>query len=452
MSLHPKYFLGKVFIRTDAGTMLEITDQLQALDGLADELAALNGLTASVTELNYNDNATPGGLDASKTVIRTASSGIALKTLAVNAAGSNQGNGTALTADVNIVSQSDGTKGVVLPTAIVGHSVRVINNVATQTLKVYPATGGQINALGANVAHVLGPGQAATYHASALLTWHVEDGAGVTATTAELNLVDNQVAAAVMTVGAEGGNVINVGIQLNDAAGSAMATRSSVFAYLSNDANGDSVCTTAPNGGVAIGTDGLLIGTPQTVANAILVDGNLAISGGDAAKFKTTQTACFTINGLSYTKAATDALTFTAAHVISANKFGVVLVQINGAGTVSTKVPLTPQIYDDAPTALAALPSADANNVALGYIAIANNAVDWTANTSNMTDGDGVTTAVFNDTAQSSITAVPKAFWLTSEADGDIDINITDTGTPTFYLAVVLPNGKLNVSSAITFA
>ncbi len=39
-----------------------------------------------------------------------------------------------------------------------------------------------------------------------------------------------------------------------------------------------------------------------------------------------------------------------------------------------------------------------------------------------------------------------------SESDGDIDVNITDTGTPTFYFVLVNPNGKLVVSDAITFA
>lgn len=39
-----------------------------------------------------------------------------------------------------------------------------------------------------------------------------------------------------------------------------------------------------------------------------------------------------------------------------------------------------------------------------------------------------------------------------SEADGDIDVTITDTGTPTFYLVLVAPDGKLYPSGAITFA
>lgn len=41
---------------------------------------------------------------------------------------------------------------------------------------------------------------------------------------------------------------------------------------------------------------------------------------------------------------------------------------------------------------------------------------------------------------------------LISEADGDIDITITESTAKTFYLVVVLPDGSLKVSNAITFA
>ncbi len=37
-------------------------------------------------------------------------------------------------------------------------------------------------------------------------------------------------------------------------------------------------------------------------------------------------------------------------------------------------------------------------------------------------------------------------------ATGQADINITEAGTATWYLVVVMPNGKLAVSGAITFA
>ena len=45
-----------------------------------------------------------------------------------------------------------------------------------------------------------------------------------------------------------------------------------------------------------------------------------------------------------------------------------------------------------------------------------------------------------------------KIYFLVSESDGDIDIDLTETGAATWYLVLVMPSGKLVVSSAITFA
>jgi len=64
---------------------------------------------------------------------------------------------------------------------------------------------------------------------------------------------------AAFVIGADAGTTINVAIQLKDSAGADLAVRGSVFAYLSDDANGDSIAGTAPSSGWAIGTDGLLI-------------------------------------------------------------------------------------------------------------------------------------------------------------------------------------------------
>ena len=83
---------------------------------------------------------------------------------------------------------------------------------------------------------------------------------GVTATAAEVNALDGAPMDATLVVGAEGGGTtINVAIQLKDLAGDDLAVRGSVLAYLSDDANGDSIAAAAPSGGWAIGTDGLLI-------------------------------------------------------------------------------------------------------------------------------------------------------------------------------------------------
>jgi len=61
------------------------------------------------------------------------------------------------------------------------------------------------------------------------------------------------------TIGAEtGGDTRNVGIQLKLGEVN-VVERCGVLAYLSDDANGDSIAGTAPDGGVTIGTDGLAI-------------------------------------------------------------------------------------------------------------------------------------------------------------------------------------------------
>lgn len=67
----------------------------------------------------------------------------------VAAAGSSQSDAAALIEGLNVVSGADGTKGVVLPTAVAGMVV-YIKGTTAGVLKVYPATGGAINAISAN--------------------------------------------------------------------------------------------------------------------------------------------------------------------------------------------------------------------------------------------------------------------------------------------------------------
>ena len=74
-----------------------------------------------------------------------------------------------------------------------------------------------------------------------------------------VNAVDGTPA---FTVGAEAANVINVAVVVKDLNGSAVATKRKVYAWLSATA-GAVVVTTAPTGGVAVGTDGTVISSPQ---------------------------------------------------------------------------------------------------------------------------------------------------------------------------------------------
>lgn len=264
---------------------------------------------------------------------------------------------------------------------------------------------------------------------------------------------NQQVASRVtFTVGVEAVNAINVALQVKTAGTRDVSRRVRLRAWLSSDANGDNILHGAlmPTGGYAIGTDGTLFPGPQP-ANWLQAKATLIKDVTTAEQFSTSTTASFTINGKEYTKAAAVDLTFTAAHVVNANTFGVILVQVTAAGTISTKVPLATQLYASAALALAALPAPDAGNVALGYIAIANNAGTWTANTDDLTNASDVTTAAFVDAAESGA-LYPPTFDLLSEADGDIDITFSETLVRApFYLNVQLPDGTVSTSGAITF-
>lgn len=75
----------------------------------------------------------------------------------VTAAGTVQGDATALTTTYNIVTTATADQGVVLPDAATGKVAKVINTTAVN-IKVYPASAEQIDSLGTNVAKNLAPG------------------------------------------------------------------------------------------------------------------------------------------------------------------------------------------------------------------------------------------------------------------------------------------------------
>lgn len=69
------------------------------------------------------------------------------------------------------------------------------------------------------------------------------------------------------------------------------------------------------------------------------------------------------------------------------------------------------------------------------------------AMTAFATTGGSTGIAIGTDGALLALVA-KKLFLATSEADGDIDLTWTDTGTESVAVAVILPNGKVVVSDA----
>ena len=95
---------------------------------------------------------------------------------------------------------------------------------------------------------------------------------GVTASTDEINSLDGMaITGDEQTIGDQAGDVINVAVQLESASGG-FDYRTGVFVYLSDSQYGLSLAATAPDGGWAIGTDGVLI--PVVTGKAAYVVAN----------------------------------------------------------------------------------------------------------------------------------------------------------------------------------
>lgn len=91
----------------------------------------------------------------------------------VAGAGTNQGTAAALSPGINLVTGADATVGVILPTAKPGMEV-VIKNIdaANAVLKVYPASGGTINALSPDGAISLAAKVSAHFIATSATQWY----------------------------------------------------------------------------------------------------------------------------------------------------------------------------------------------------------------------------------------------------------------------------------------
>ncbi len=93
-----------------------------------------------------------------------------LKTATVAAAGNSQGTAAALTAEINQVTGSDGTKGVILPAAQPGMELKVFNNVAAACI-VYGNTGAAINGGAANASYSVTSNKNAIFTAFSTTSW-----------------------------------------------------------------------------------------------------------------------------------------------------------------------------------------------------------------------------------------------------------------------------------------
>ena len=93
---------------------------------------------------------------------------------AISAAGTTQGAATALTTTFNRVTTvvSASAEAVVLPTAVAGRVIYILNADAVDTLKIFPATSDDINDGAANASTDLGPGARIMFVAVDATSWY----------------------------------------------------------------------------------------------------------------------------------------------------------------------------------------------------------------------------------------------------------------------------------------
>jgi len=166
-----------------------------------------------------------------------------------------------------------------------------------------------------------------------------------------------------------------------------------------------------------------------------LVSASILSVGSTAEKIASTAFQ-YHISGLIYSKAAVAAGTvFSAADTINnaagAGLFwGIWAVQINAAGTISTKSPSSDQTYANEAAAIAALPAADTGNVRIGYVTVqSKDTTKWTAQTDDLTPASDCQDSNFYSSAGSSLTPINTARMIFFYKERVILLRTTESGT-----------------------
>jgi hypothetical protein len=121
--------------------------------------------TGTLTSLTVSGNITAqANVTLTSYLVQSVATGI-------SAAGSTQGTATALAKDINVVSTVSAGQGVVLPTAVAGMRITVMNTSPT-ALNVYPASGGAINSAAANAAYSLSANGRLDFIATTTTQWY----------------------------------------------------------------------------------------------------------------------------------------------------------------------------------------------------------------------------------------------------------------------------------------
>lgn len=154
----------------------------------------------------------------------------------------------------------------------------------------------------------------------------------------------------------------------------------------------------------------------------------------------------YSIAGTEYVKAAATGISFTAAHPVEQGKYGAVLVEIDNAGAVSTKISgatqTTIQGYATSALAVAALPSETSGKRAIGYIVIQAKPDYATLTTALAGDDNDLVFTAKAPLSGAAGNAITVAYIDPSANDAELEIVVTGTD--------IVVNLATGVAGAIT--
>ena len=133
----------------------------------------LQGTINTAAQPNITSVGTLTGLAVAGTITTTVGYNIPSVTTGIVAAGASQGTATALSTQVNIVSSTPSSTGVILPTPTIGMRITVANTDANALL-VYPPSGSAINALSTNNGYSVAAGTAVDFIAISSTLWYTK--------------------------------------------------------------------------------------------------------------------------------------------------------------------------------------------------------------------------------------------------------------------------------------
>jgi hypothetical protein len=223
----------------------------------------------------------------------------------VSAAGTTQGGATAISTDVVVTTTVAVNSGVVLPTAVTGKTTIVVNKGAN-ALKVYPAVGGAIDALGTNVAITVPVDGWLEFNATSATQWYSSANDVVSASAITGTLTNSQLANSAVTVGSTS---ISLGATATTIAGLTSVTSTTFVGALTGNASTSTTSTHVAGG--AAGQVHYQSGAGATAFLAAGTTSQVLIGGASAPAWSNTPT----LTGTNFTGIPNGALTNSAVTI-----------------------------------------------------------------------------------------------------------------------------------------